>query len=163
LTFTLLRFGFLALLWLFVLSAIGVLRRDLATRARERDPRRRPRGVHVPSAVVAADANPVPSAPPVSRSPTRLLVVAGPLQGTALPLTNSSVLIGRAPGATLVLDDDYLSSRHARIFPQGGQWYVEDLGSTNGTFVDDEKVTGIVALRPGAGVRFGRTIVELQD
>jgi pSer/pThr/pTyr-binding forkhead associated (FHA) protein len=94
--------------------------------------------------------------------PARLVVVAGPLAGTSLPLTGSSILIGRSPGSTLVLDDDYASSRHARIFPQGDQWYVEDLGSTNGTFIGDEQVTSAVPLTVGVGVQIGRSVVELQ-
>jgi pSer/pThr/pTyr-binding forkhead associated (FHA) protein len=157
LTFTLLRLGYLVLLWVFVLSAIGVLRRDLSTRAAREPSRRRSRD---------AAAAPAPAAPaPAGRTsgqPPRLVVVAGPLQGTSLPLTGSSILIGRSPGSTLVLDDDYSSSRHARIFPQGGQWYVEDLGSTNGTFVGDQQVTGVVPLAPGVGVQIGRSVVELQ-
>uniref|UniRef100_UPI001357ADF8 FHA domain-containing protein FhaB/FipA n=1 Tax=Puerhibacterium puerhi TaxID=2692623 RepID=UPI001357ADF8 len=94
--------------------------------------------------------------------PARLVVVAGPLAGTSLPLTGSSILIGRSPGSTLVLDDDYASSRHARIFPQGDQWYVEDLGSTNGTFIGDDQVTAAVPLPVGVGVQIGRSVVELQ-
>jgi pSer/pThr/pTyr-binding forkhead associated (FHA) protein len=90
------------------------------------------------------------------------VVVAGPLQGTSLPLTGSSILIGRSPGSTLVLDDDYSSSRHARIFPHDGQWFLEDLGSTNGTFIGDQQVTGVVPLAPGVGVQIGRSVVELQ-
>jgi pSer/pThr/pTyr-binding forkhead associated (FHA) protein len=89
-------------------------------------------------------------------------VTAGPLTGTTLPLGASSILIGRAPACTLVLDDDYASSRHARIYPQGDQWYVEDLGSTNGTFLGDHQVTGPTPLQPGTGVQIGRSVVELQ-
>ncbi|QAY69555.1 FHA domain-containing protein FhaB/FipA [Xylanimonas protaetiae] len=165
LTFTLLRLGYLVLLWVFVLTAIGVLRRDLSTRASGgRAERRRTRTATAPPSIAGAPAPAAPPAPAPVRggAPTRLVVVAGPLQGTSLPLTGSSILIGRSPGSTLVLDDDYSSSRHARIFPQGGQWYVEDLGSTNGTFVGDQQVTGVVPLAPGVGVQIGRSVVELQ-
>ncbi|WP_425955527.1 FHA domain-containing protein FhaB/FipA [Xylanimonas sp. McL0601] len=166
LTFTLLRLGYLVLLWVFVLTAIGVLRRDLSTRAatsgrtdrkRSRGPAAAPHGARAgsPSTGAAAAAR-------GTGTPNRLVVVAGPLQGTSLPLTGSSILIGRSPGSTLVLDDDYSSSRHARIFPQGGQWYLEDLGSTNGTFLGDQQVTGVVLLPPGVGVQIGRSVVELQ-
>ncbi|QAY64013.1 FHA domain-containing protein [Xylanimonas allomyrinae] len=168
LTFTLLRLGYLVLLWVFVLTAIGVLRRDLSTRtAGGRVGRRRARGA-APSGVVSsgavppAPATPAPAPASHAASPSRLVVVSGPLQGTSLPLTGSSILIGRSPGSTLVLDDDYSSSRHARIFPQGGQWFVEDLGSTNGTFVADEQISGVVPLPPGVSVQIGRSVVELQ-
>jgi pSer/pThr/pTyr-binding forkhead associated (FHA) protein len=155
LTFTLLRLGYLVLLWVFVLSAVAVLRRDLALRT--------PRGRRKQSDDGAAPA-PQSAAPaaPARSGPSRLVVVAGPLTGTTLPLSTSSILIGRAPACTLVLDDDYSSSRHARIFPQGDQWYVEDLGSTNGTYLGDQQVSSPVPIPPGVGVQIGRSVVELQ-
>ena len=161
LTFTLLRLGYLVLLWMFVLTAVAVLRRDLATRGSVRaDRKRQAQGAAQPRAGTAA---PAPAAASPSTGPTRLVVTAGPLTGTTLPLGASSILIGRAPGCTLVLDDDYSSSRHARIFPQGDQWFVEDLGSTNGTFIGDRQISGPAPLRPGVGVQIGRSVVELQE
>ena len=82
--------------------------------------------------------------------------------GTIVPLGTSAVLIGRAPGNTLVLDDDYSSSRHARVYPQDGQWFVEDLGSTNGTYVADQRVEAAVPLPTGTPVRVGQSVLELQ-
>jgi pSer/pThr/pTyr-binding forkhead associated (FHA) protein len=156
LTFTLLRLGYLVLLWVFVLSAVAVLRRDLALRT--------PRGRRKQSSDDGAAPAPQSAAPaaPARSGPSRLVVVAGPLTGTTLPLSTSSILIGRAPACTLVLDDDYSSSRHARIFPQGDQWYVEDLGSTNGTYLGDQQVSSPVPIPPGVGVQIGRSVVELQ-
>jgi pSer/pThr/pTyr-binding forkhead associated (FHA) protein len=61
-----------------------------------------------------------------------------------------------------VLDDDYASGRHARVFPHEGGWWVEDLGSTNGTFVDDERIDGPTVLEPGRTLRIGQTVLELQ-
>lgn len=160
LTFTLLRLGYLVLLWVFVLSAVAVLRRDLAARAADRADRRKGDDGAAPA---RRDATPpAPSPPARGGGPTRLVVTAGPLTGTSLPLGGSSILIGRSPACTLVLDDDYSSSRHARIYPQGDQWYVEDLGSTNGTFLGDHPVTGATPLPPGVGVQIGRSVVELQ-
>lgn len=167
LTITLLRLGYLALLWVLVLFAIGVLRRDLyGTRITDRRRRKAP----VPVAAAAAATPEAPEAPPVrtprsARSgsgPGRLVVTEGPLRGTIVPLGTSSVLIGRAPGCTLVLDDDYSSSRHARIFPQGGQWFVEDLGSTNGTYVADQRVEAPTPVPTGTPVRVGQSVLELQ-
>ena len=119
---TLLRLGYLLLLWVFVLSAIGVLRRDLyGTRILNRRQLRAERRAAGPPA-----ATPAPS-PGVARrtnEPTRLVVTEGGLRGTTLPLGPSAILIGRAPSCTLVLDDDYSSSRHARIYPDAasGSW-----------------------------------------
>jgi pSer/pThr/pTyr-binding forkhead associated (FHA) protein len=163
LTITLLRLGYLVLLWLFVASAIGVLRRDLyGTKIVDR--RGRSKG---PASVTPGQANPPaaaksPQGRPAKSAPTRLVVTEGPLRGTTIPLGASSVLIGRAPSCTLVLDDDYSSSRHARIFPQDGGWFVEDLGSTNGTFLGDKKVEQPTPVTPGAQVRVGQSVLELQ-
>lgn len=162
LTFTLLRLGYLVLLWVFVLSAVAVLRRDLAGPRTGRKRRRKPE----PAMAGGPPPGPAP-APMVSGGgrgggPTRLVVTAGPLTGTTIPLTQSGILIGRAPSCTLVLDDDYSSSRHARIYPQGNQWFVEDLGSTNGTYMNDQRIQGVVPLPPGVGVQIGQSVVELQ-
>jgi pSer/pThr/pTyr-binding forkhead associated (FHA) protein len=163
---TLLRVGYLVLLWVFVLSAIGVLRHDLyGTKITSRGRKNAVPASGVPSVAPARDA-PAPSKKPAPArrdgQPTRLVVTDGPLRGTTLPLTSSAILIGRAPSCTLVLDDDYSSSRHARIFPQGGQWFVEDLGSTNGTFLGSAKVEQPTPVPPGARVRIGQSTVELQ-
>lgn len=160
LTVTLLRLGYLVLLWAFVLSAIGVLRRDLyGTRIVSRGRRN---AAAAPAPAPTAEA-PAPERPRGRRAgPTRLVVTEGPLRGTTLPLGTSAVLIGRAPSCTLVLDDDYSSSRHARVYPEGDGWLVEDLGSTNGTFLDDQRVTGPVPVRAGAQIRIGQSVLELQ-
>ncbi|WP_125775703.1 FHA domain-containing protein FhaB/FipA [Antribacter gilvus] len=163
LTLTLLRLGYLVLLWVFVLSAVAVLRRDLSGPRAPATPRRRPRPDGPGPAPAGMPAPAAGPARPAQRTgPHRLVVVAGPLTGTTIPLTSSAILIGRAPSCTLVLDDDYSSSRHARIFPQGGQWYVEDLGSTNGTFIGEQPIHGVVPLAPGVGVQIGQSVVELQ-
>jgi len=167
LTITLLRLGYLVLLWVFVMAAISVLRRDLyGTRITNRRMRHTPQ----PAPRKAAAAPPVPaaadgrSAPFPRREvvPKRLVVTAGPLRGTSLPLTSSAVLMGRAASCTLVLDDDYSSSRHARIFPDQGRWYVEDLGSTNGTFVDRNRITEPTQVGVGSQIKVGQSTLELQ-
>lgn len=164
-TITLLRLGYLALLWVLVLSAVSVLRRDLyGTRISDR--RRATRAATAPPTPPApAKAQGEPARPPRrtrSTAPTRLVVTEGPLRGTILPLGGSSVLVGRAAGCTLVLDDDYSSSRHARLYPQGETWYVEDLGSTNGTFVGERRIDGPTPVPTGTPVRVGRSVLELQ-
>lgn len=152
---TLLRFGFLTLLWLFVLAALNVLRKDVfGTRVTARGPGRRR-----PARRTTAEPRPAGAA---RNAPTRLVVTQGPLAGTTIPLGPSAVLVGRSPGCTLVLDDDYSSNRHARFFPKDGTWWVEDLGSTNGTVVAGDRVTQPVQVPPGTPVRIGQTVIELR-
>jgi pSer/pThr/pTyr-binding forkhead associated (FHA) protein len=163
LTLTLIRLAFLAVLWLFVIAAVGVVRTDLFGTAgasrrqarRQRAPRPRP----------AQPAKP-PRAPRNARTPRsapqQLLVTAGALAGTSLGLADQQITIGRANDATLVLNDDYASTRHARLFPQDGQWIVEDLGSTNGTYLDRQKVTQPTPVPVGVPIRIGKTVLELR-
>jgi len=167
LTVTLLRLGYLIVLWLFVLSAVGVLRRDLygtkIVRRLRREPAAPAQGQQGAGPTTATPGEPAPARPaPARTGPTRLAVTSGPLRGTTLPLASSGILIGRAPACTLVLDDEYTSSRHARVFPQYGEWYVEDLGSTNGTFVDEMRIIEPTAVPPGVPVRVGQSTLELQ-
>ena len=154
---TLVRIGFLAVLWLFVIAAVGVVRTDLFGPASRR--RRR-----VPAVSTAPPARP-PKPKPVRMSrasPQQLLVTAGSLAGTSLGLSDQQITIGRADDATLVLSDDYASTRHARLFPQDGQWLVEDLGSTNGTYLDRQKVTQPTPVPIGVPIRIGKTVLELR-
>ncbi|MGO8959374.1 MAG: FHA domain-containing protein [Streptosporangiaceae bacterium] len=153
---TLVRIGFLAVLWLFVIAAVGVVRTDLFGPTSRR--RRRAAAVSPP---LARPAKPKPVR--TSRaSPQQLLVTAGSLAGTRLGLSDQQITIGRADDATLVLSDDYASTRHARLFPQDGQWLVEDLGSTNGTYLDRQKVTQPTPVPIGVPIRIGKTVLELR-
>lgn len=153
LTLTLLRLAFLAVLWLFVLAAVVVIRRDMMGT--------RPSTTKVPRS--GGGARKPPRAPARSRrGPSKLVVTGGPLTGTTLNLSDQTITIGRANEATLVLNDDYASNKHARIFPQDGQWIVEDLGSTNGTYLDRQRVTRPVPVSPGVPVRIGKTVLELR-
>jgi pSer/pThr/pTyr-binding forkhead associated (FHA) protein len=149
------RFGFLALLWLFVLAALRVIRLDLRTSGQ-------PRVATPPPVRRRARSNAAPPPPPARGQPTHLLVTAGGLTGTRIGLTGAPVLIGRANDSTLVLTDDYVSTRHARISLQDGLWLVEDLGSTNGTYLGTRKIDGPVPLELGVPLRIGQTVLELR-
>ena len=158
LTLLLIRLAFLAVLWLFVIAAVGVVRTDMFGSSRPRRQQRRRQ--RKPPQVKA----PRPARPgrPGRGTPQRLLVTAGGLAGTSIGLTDQQITIGRANDATLVLNDDYASTRHARLFPQDGQWIVEDLGSTNGTYLDRQKVTQPTPVPPGVPIRIGKTVLELR-
>jgi hypothetical protein len=173
----LVKIGYLALLWAFVLVALRAIRSDVFK------PPRRPSQRNVPAGVGArppparprpapqrAPPAPVPHGAPApaqqnspnALTPSRLVVTKGPLGGTVIPLSGEPVTIGRAPDSTIVLDDDFVSGRHARLVPHDGQWFVEDLGSTNGTFLEHTKVTTPMPIPLGAPVRIGKTVLELR-
>jgi pSer/pThr/pTyr-binding forkhead associated (FHA) protein len=156
LTLMLIRFGYLAILGIFVLSAISVVRSDMfgarvdstprADRKAERQsrqgrtkPAKRPRG-----------------------APTHVAIVEGANAGESVPLDQASILIGRGTDAAIRLDDDYVSTRHARIASSGDQWFVEDLGSTNGTYIGSHRLTQPTTLQLGSKVRIGKTTLELR-
>jgi len=161
LSLTIIRVAFLAVLWLFVIAAIGVVRTDLlggpstARRGKMRQAKMR-------QAQAPRPARPARPARSGRGSPRILVVTAGTLKGTSLDLAQQQITLGRANDATLVLNDDYASSRHARIFPQDGQWIVEDLGSTNGTYLDRQKVTRPMPVPMGVPIRIGKTVLELR-
>jgi len=144
------RAGFLALLWIFVLFSLRVVRSDLYSAAGLR-------------ALVPGGGRTRGGRGGRARTARQLLVTQGPLTGTRISLDSRPILIGRADDSTLVLDDDYASTRHARIAQQGDDWYVEDLGSTNGTYLDRAKVTGPTRVPLGVPVRIGKTVIELRS
>ncbi|MFI9250546.1 FHA domain-containing protein [Streptomyces sp. NPDC053069] len=172
LTLTVMRLGFLAVLWLFVIVAVQVIRSDLfGTRVTQRGSRREAgRQQQAPRQQAAA--------PPSQRgqqrgqqgggrrgrnAPTKLVVTEGTLTGTTVALQGQTITLGRAHDSTIVLDDDYASSRHARIYPdRDGQWIVEDLGSTNGTYLDRSRLTTPTPIPLGAPIRIGKTVIELR-
>jgi pSer/pThr/pTyr-binding forkhead associated (FHA) protein len=158
LTLVLIRFGYLAILWIFVLSAISVIRTDMfgaraareASRAQER------------RAAKAAGKTRAKPAKPRRGDPTSVVILEGGNVGEVVSLASAPILIGRGNDAAIRLDDDYVSTRHARIASSGDQWYVEDLGSTNGTYVGNSRITQATAISLGTQIRIGKTILELK-
>ena len=131
LAFTVFRIGFLVLLWLLVLAAVNTLRRDIFGTVVT------PRGKGRDKATSRRKAS------------------------TMLPLGEAPIVIGRSPACTLVLEDEYASSRHAALTPQADGWWIEDLSSRNGTFIDDERLMQPRQLRIGDIIRIGQTTLEL--
>ncbi|GAA1164240.1 FHA domain-containing protein FhaB/FipA [Nesterenkonia sandarakina] len=159
---TVLQFGVLLLLWILILSIIAAQGRDMTISKRSRA-----RAAAAHPAPAQRSGPPAPagashSGPTPRPRPRRLLVSEGPLAGTELPLGSASIMMGRAQECTLVLEDDYASGKHARLFPQGSRWFLEDLGSTNGTWLGEEQLTRASTVEPGDRIRIGKTVLELR-
>ena len=152
LTLFLIKISYLAILWIFVLSAISVVRSDMF-------------GARLPATAREATAPKTRRQPKQKArkgSPTHVLVVDGANKGERADLSRAPILIGRGADAAIRLDDDYVSTRHARIAASGDQWFVEDLGSTNGTYIGNARITQPTTLTPGTQVRVGKTVIELR-
>lgn len=153
LTLTLIKLGFLALLWMFVLSVLSVIRSDLFGAKVD---------ARAPAAAVPVGKPSKPSRPKKKRGqPSTITITDGPQAGVAAVLDSEPVVIGRGSDCQIKLDDDYSSTRHARLFQSEGQWWVEDLGSTNGTYLDGQRVTRPVPAEIGGSIRIGRTTLSL--
>jgi hypothetical protein len=170
---TILKLCLLALLYLFFLRVLRAVWTEV------RGPRtvdRRARGGQAP-ALAAAPAGagavaPMPTAA-ASRGSRRAerkadrhsvtgLAIVEPanLRGTSFPLADE-ITVGRAAGCHVTLDDTFASQIHARVFNRDGQIYVEDLGSTNGTFLNRNKVAGPQVMHRGDRLQVGNTVLEL--
>ena len=157
LTLVLIRFAYLAILWIFVLSCISVIRSDMfgarvARQAADRGqgpPERRQK-------------NKAKASKPRRGVPTQVVIVEGGNKGEAVSLEKAPLLIGRGNDAAIRLDDDYASTRHARIASSGDQWFVEDLGSPHGTYIGSVRITQPTTLTLGTQVRVGKTVIELR-
>jgi len=151
LTLVLIKFAYLAILWIFVLAAISVIRSDMF-------------GARAPASAREKRARPRTSKPTRQRrgAPRQVVIVEGANAGEEVSLDGAPLLIGRGSDAAIRLDDDYVSTRHAQIAASGDQWYVEDLGSTNGTYVGSTRITQATALQLGTRVRIGKTVLELR-
>mgnify|MGYP000072677764 FL=1 len=183
LTFAVLKYAFLILLWVFVWVITRSLYKDVAAYSprKSRARRRKEREVRKQSDSVPAPAQPAaPLAAPRATqstvagagvgggngnaSPTLLVIIDGPLAGTSVPLNSSVITLGRVASNTVVLDDEFVSSHHARVYPDAasGSWAIEDLHSTNGTVVNQQRISTPTILAPRVPVRIGATTFELR-
>lgn len=146
----LLKYVFLAVLYIFIARAVRVIYLEL-------------RPASAPSA--ASRRSVAPSAAPAARGKKKAFrkaaVIEGDKKGRTLDLSDE-VIIGRAEKCHLVLDDSYVSQMHARIFTRDGAVLVEDLGSTNGTYVNRRRITSPTELQRGDRVKIGKTVLEMR-
>ena len=149
----LLKFGFLAVLYLFLLWVARSSLRDLG---RTDEP-------GFPARARTGDGRRNGAEGPAGLSP-RLEVIAamGHAPGSAIDVADGATL-GRADGADIRIEDPFASSSHARIFPRDGHMYIEDLGSTNGTFLNGQQLRRPVQLTPADRVRIGDTEFSYQE
>jgi pSer/pThr/pTyr-binding forkhead associated (FHA) protein len=178
LTLLLLRLGFLALLWIFVFSIVYALRSDLfgarARRELEASSSASPAPIAAaparPQATVterlAAQRRSPSTPPPISNGApvraTRLVITGGPKEGLEIELPTDQLTIGRSSESGLVIRDDYTSTHHARLMIWNDRWVVQDLDSTNGTFLDGQRVTVPVEVPLNTPVKIGTTSFELR-
>jgi hypothetical protein len=161
LTLFVLRFGFLALMWIFVFAVVFALRSDLFghyTRRAERSS-----GDITVNPVAPSTQFMPPSEIPANSDPARtLVIVAGAREGLEIPLTADHLAIGRSAQSGLVIRDEYTSTNHARLQLWNGDWVIQDLSSTNGTFVNNQRVSVPTPVPPYTPVSIGSTIFELR-
>lgn len=147
----LLKYVFLAVLYIFIARAVRVIYLELrpATTSSSTGSRR---------SVAPTSA---PPARTKKRSFRKAAIIEGDKKGRSLDLTDE-VIIGRADKCHLVLEDSYVSQMHARIFNRDGAIMVEDLGSTNGTYLNRRRITSPTELQRGDRVKIGKTVLEMR-
>lgn len=117
----------------------------------------------VPGTEAAATGTGTTGSAGASGLPYRLVITSGPRRGVEIALGTDPLSIGRAGDSGLVIQDDYTSTKHARLLPSNGGWRVQDLDSTNGTYVNGERITSPTNIGPGTSVRIGTTTFELRQ
>ena len=170
LTLLVLRVAFLALLWVFVFSVVYSLRSDLFGGRVRKLPveaaAATPAPVAGPPAVQSMPTSPVVTPGGGTRgltgSATRLIITSGGKSGLEIPLGGDPLTIGRASDSGLQIRDDFTSTHHARLLLWGADWVVQDLDSTNGTFVAGERIDSPTQVPLGTPVKVGATTFELR-
>ncbi|MGJ3508291.1 FHA domain-containing protein FhaB/FipA [Enemella sp. A6] len=150
---TALKVLLLALIWAFILSVGGVIRTDLFGRTVPRS--------DLPEIEAPKGSGRSRKRRGRKNRATELVVTSG--TGQRADLSSAPILIGRNNECQIKLDaDDYVSTRHARVNNSTDGWYIEDLGSTNGTYVNGQRITVPTLISPDDTVRIGRTTMKLE-
>jgi hypothetical protein len=146
---------FLALLWLFILSIVSVIRSDLFGRTVRASDQPRPQELETPP--------PPPRKVKRQRGEPRAFTISqGNQAGLSADLGGGVIMIGRGADCQLILDDVYVSTRHARVVGSPNGVYIEDLGSTNGTYVNGQRITAPTTITLADTVRIGKTMLRLE-
>jgi pSer/pThr/pTyr-binding forkhead associated (FHA) protein len=192
LTLLVLRIAFLALLWFFVFGIVYALRSDLfGQRVRKLPagatqpeaapfvtaaqpvvspaPAQTPPPAQSPAQAPRARTEPQTPVPPAVAGGTatvhtaqRLVITSGPRRGTEIQLGGEPLTIGRSGESGLVIRDDYTSTHHARLLIWNDEWMIQDLDSTNGTFLEGRRVSVPTKVPLGAPIKVGTTTFELR-
>jgi len=171
LTLLLLRLAFLVLLWSFVFAIVYALRSDLFGQRARRLPAEAAASFPTAPAVASTPAAAAPVTAPTAHrapphagatTPTRLVITGGPREGVEIDLPSEQLTIGRSSESGLVIRDDYTSTHHARLMLWNDEWVIQDLDSTNGTFLDGSRVTLPTPVPLGTPVTIGTTSFELR-
>ena len=149
------KVAFLALLWLFILSAVSVIRSDLFGKTVRASDQPQPQELETPP--------PPPKKAKRQRGQPRVFMISqGKQAGLSADLAGGVIMIGRSADCQLILDDDYVSTRHARVIGAPTGIYIEDLGSTNGTYVNGQRITAPTTITLADTVRIGKTMLRLE-
>jgi pSer/pThr/pTyr-binding forkhead associated (FHA) protein len=154
-----LKLCLLALVYLFLVRVVRAVWAEVTLPAQV-DTGRRPRRGRAPAPTVVTSA--APKGRKSRGTPTELVAVEPADQvGRRYPL-GDEITVGRAAGCQVTVDDTYVSQLHARVFTRDGQLFVEDLGSTNGTYLNRVKVAGPMVMQKGDRLQIGNTVLEVR-
>ena len=169
------RTGFLAVLWIFIFAIISVIRSDLFGQkvVNKVASAKAPKVVSAPSApntltraiggLAAAAANATASiAADANAVATKLVITEGDRKGHTVRLDRREITIGRSEDSDLIIDDEYASTHHAKLVQVNNDWLIQDLNSTNGTFLSGSRVGTPAVVKPNTPVRIGKTTFELK-
>ena len=157
----LVRIGFVAVLWIFIFSLLSVIRADIYGRRVIRTVAQQS-GSSVTNVDTGETPEIVTEREVESGGPSHLYVITGVSAGSRIPLDKRELFIGRAPSCELIVTDEFASSQHAKVVHIGGDWVIQDLDSTNGTYVDGVRIQTPEVLRMNIPVRVGKTTFELR-
>jgi hypothetical protein len=169
LTLVIFRIAFLIALWVFVFFVVYAVRSDLFGQRVKKMvlPKAKPAPAAPQQQSVFLTSTQSPAIPTQvqlspAKGPLELVITAGPKQGESVALTSRPLSIGRSSDSAIVIRDDYTSTHHARLEYRAGTWILNDLGSTNGTFLAGKKITDPTTVPLNTPFTIGSTTFEIR-